>query len=141
MNTQIKIISQHSNVADAVKAAGLSRPSYENSLDAAIRSASGHRNGLKPCTLAFVVEPFSNAARIYGDKAEVLFVTECDIRILNRLDIGGCIDNTPFSLALVKDGIIKVTDPIVPKTKAGRQNIAAMQANDRNIFATGCRGE
>lgn len=128
----IAIISRHASVADAIKSAGFTRPEYENSVadTIAMIDKGSTRHGQKPCSQAFVVAPFSNAARIYEDKAEVLYVTECDIKILNVFGIHGCLDDAPFSLATDFGDHFKVTEPAMEKSPQGRKLIAAFQGLD-----------
>jgi hypothetical protein len=137
----IKVLSRHASIHEALAAAGFSRPMYENSVTEIARSIheGSARHGQKPCTVALVVEPFSRSAEIYEDKSEVLFVTECDIRILNRFDITACLDTVDFSLAKIEGDEIRVTNPVVSKTPAGRRIVAEMQGNPNwgEVYATG----
>jgi hypothetical protein len=137
----IKILSRHSNINDALAAAGFARPMYENSVTESARSIheGSARHGQQPCTLAFVVEPFSRSAEIYGDKAEVLFVTDADIKLLNRFDINACLDTVDFSLAKIEGDEIRVTNPLISKDAKGRRIIAELQGNPNwgEVYATG----
>lgn len=138
---KIKIISRHSNVADAVKAAGLTRPSYENALNDSIRLSQ--KMAPKSGDVAFVVEPFSNSARIYGDKAEVITVCQCDIKLLNRLDIGGCLDDIGFQLMDDCGTHFELNTTMIPagkriaKSSEDRKWIARMQQTFSNVYASG----
>ena len=85
---KIKILSRHSSVLSAVRAAGIDLSYNEASALRDIAELDRGFRDAKPVTEAFVVEKIG-AAQSYdtildGKPVEVLYRLDCDLRLLNR---------------------------------------------------------
>jgi hypothetical protein len=116
-NTTIKIKSIHNNVADAVAAANLDlsynpRTAREDIADLD-NPTSCPDIKRKPVTKAYVTE-----------NNEVYYIFECDITLLNKLELfSSCINDSPFSLVVIDEANneINITRPILKKCDESRK--------------------
>jgi hypothetical protein len=113
-NTVLRIKSIHNRVGCAVLEAELDL-SFNPQLawqDIAELDMPRNRDS-KPVTKAYVTED-----------NEVYYVYECDITLLNKLELFSAgINNTPFSLVVIDEanGTITITPPFLKKNAATRQ--------------------
>lgn len=116
----LEIISRHSNLLDAVKAACIDLSYNEASALQDIKLIDNpparYRTGphaSQPCTEAFVVRE-SETGNI-----EVYYTYQCDLRLLNKFTpFYACLHNGAFSLADSAHNTISISDGITPDRKA-----------------------
>lgn len=102
--TNIKIVSRHNSLAEAVEAA---KPDLSYNPAAAAREI---REIDRKCKTAFVVE-----------SGAIFYIYSADIEILHEWEpFVSVICDTPFRVAFVVGDLLSISEPRIPKTQAGR---------------------
>lgn len=118
----MKIISTHETIQEAVAAAGIDL-SY-NPEEASRRMS--HLQQSAGCS--YVVDD--------EGKAEVYYVYVADIKLLNKFEpFISVMSDTPFALAVIKDGEINIGPFFITKTKVSRGIITDLQKLNDTVFA------
>jgi hypothetical protein len=113
-NSSIKILSRHSKISEAVKAAKIDL-SYNEEL--ALSDLARHDKD-KAFVASFVVERHG--------KVEVMFAYQCDILLLNTYSpFHGCLDDSPFYFVVDKGDCFEQNPVSMPKSI--RKSIASLQ--------------
>ena len=117
--TNIKILSRYNSLAEAVEAA---KPDLSyNPAEAAnqIRQIDRH------CKAAFVVE-----------SGAIFYIYSVDIDILHEFEpFVSVLCDTPFRVAFVVGDLLSISEPKVPKTKAGRDWFRSARSRDFGALA------
>lgn len=112
---KIKILSRHTSVLAAVKAAGIDLSYNEQSAIQDIHTLDRGFREAKPVTEAFIVEkigaPQSYDTLLNGQPVEVLYRLDCDLKLLNRYTpFSGCLHNGAWTPVLVGETEIDFAD-------------------------------
>ena len=112
---KIKILSRHSSVLSAVRAAGIDLSYNEQSALRDIAELDRGFREARPVTEAFVVEkigaPQSYDTLIDGKPVEVLYRLDCDLKLLNRYTpFSGCLHNGAWTPVLIDGDEINFAD-------------------------------
>ena len=124
MNTQnIKIISRHDTLAEAVEASGIDLSYNEQAAKESIRwTDNGHRG--HKCIQAFVCED-----------GKVRYIYQADIRLLHVFTpFVSCLSDSPFQVAFQLEDTINYTGIYIQKTSENRKKIRALQNSPDDLI-------
>jgi hypothetical protein len=91
---KLKVLSKHTKLSEAVAAAGIDLSYNEPLARRDLKIADNH----KAMGVCYVV-----ALESYGEKKQVFFEYNCDLKLLNRYSpFHSCLDDNPFKIATIE---------------------------------------